>query len=77
MNSFSSSTFPFTITNNFCYLNDAKCHLNIFKILTQSVTRAVRMNANVNCYCIICIVQEFQMLSRVCYFMEWRDFSLT
>ena len=30
----------------------------IFKILTQSVTRAVRKNANVNCYFIICIVQE-------------------
>ena len=41
LNCFSSSTFTFTITNNFCYLNDPKCRLNIFKISTQSVTRAV------------------------------------
>ena len=46
MDCFSSST----ITDNFCHLNDA---LNIFKILTQSVTLAVRANANVNCYCIL------------------------
>ena len=59
LNCFSSSTFTFTITNNFCYLNDAKCSSNIFKISTQSVTRAVQKNANVNCYYIICIVQEF------------------
>ena len=31
----------------------------IFKISTQSVTRAVWKNANVNRYYIICIVQEF------------------
>ena len=37
---------------NFCHLNDVKCHSNIFKISTQSVTLAVRANANVNCYCI-------------------------
>ena len=48
-----------TITDNFCNLNVAKCRSNIFKISTQSVTLAVRANANVNCYYIICIVQEF------------------
>ena len=55
MDCFSSST----ITDNFCHVNDAKCRLNTFKISTQSVTLAVRANANVNCHCIICIVQEF------------------
>ena len=25
-------------TDNFCYLNDAKCHLNFFKVSTQSIT---------------------------------------
>ena len=57
MNCFSSST----ITDNFYYLNDAKCRLNIFKISVQSVARAVRANANANCYRIICthVVQEF------------------
>ena len=55
MDCFSSST----ITGNFCHLNDAKCCSNMFKISMQSVTLAVRANANVNCYCIICIVQEF------------------
>ena len=55
MDCFSSST----ITGNFCHLNDAKCCSNMFKISTQSVTLAVQANANVNCYCIICIVQEF------------------
>ena len=59
LNCFSSSTFTFTITNNFCYLNDPKCRSNIFKISTQSVTRTVWKNANVNRYYIICIVQEF------------------
>ena len=46
MDCFSSST----ITDNFCYLNDAKCCSNIFKIWTQSVTLALRANANVNCF---------------------------
>ena len=35
----------------------------LFKISTQSVTRAVRANANVNCYCIIWIVHKFLQLS--------------
>ena len=55
MDCFSSST----ITDNFCHLNVAKWRSNSFKISMQSVTLAVRANANINCYCIICIVQEF------------------
>ena len=42
-----------------------------FKILTQSVTIAVRANTNVNCYCIICIVQEF--LTRI---KRWVEFVI-
>ena len=64
MDCFSSST----ITDNFSHLNVAKCHSNIFKISTQSVTLTVRANANVNCYCIICIVQEF--LARIKCWVE-------
>ena len=64
MDCFSSST----ITDNFSHLNVAKCHWNIFKISTQSVTLTVRANANVNCYCIICIVQEF--LARIKCWVE-------
>ena len=67
MDCFSSST----ITDNFCHLNDAKCRSNIFKISMQSVTLAMQVNANVNCYCIICIVQEF--LARI---ERWVEFVI-
>ena len=49
------------ITDNFCYLSDVKCRSNILEMsmLINGVTRAVRVYANVNCYCItvkvICI----------------------
>ena len=46
-----------------------KCRLNIFKISKQSVTQAVPVNANVNCYCIIWIVQEF--LARIKHWVEF------
>ena len=42
----------------------------------QSVTQAMRKNANITCYCIIWIVQEFlreadaEYSETVCYFME-------
>ena len=44
-----------------------------FKISTQSATRAVRANVNVNCSCIICIhvVQEF--LTRI---KRWVEFVI-
>ena len=58
-----------TITDNFRYLNDAKCRPNIFKISTQNVTQAVPVNANVNCYCIIWIVQKF--LARIKHWVEF------
>ena len=38
-------------------------------------TQAVQAYANVNCYCIICIVQEFlARINWVCYFMEEKVF---
>ena len=68
------------------YLNDAKCRLNISKVLTQSITWAVRTNANfrervVNCYCYYYlhssgIFFKNQTLSRVCYFIEYKDFPV-
>ena len=76
MDCFSSST----ITDNVCYLNDEKCH-NIIRTFLRYRCKVspepVRASANVNCYCIICIVQEFlasQTLSRVCYFIEKKYF---
>ena len=46
---------------------------HFFKISTQSATRAVRANVNVNCSCIICIhvVQEF--LTRI---KRWVEFVI-
>ena len=74
---------------NFCYLNDAKCRSNIFKVSTQSINRAVRTNANFLKSCHTESARELstatgnsagisrknQMLSRVCYFIECKDFS--
>ena len=41
----------------------------LFKISMQSVTWAVQAKANVNCYCIICIVQKF--LARIKCWIEF------
>ena len=77
MNYFSSST----ITDNFCYLNDAKCCSNIFKMLMliNSVTRAVRAYANVICYCITvkvsCIIFSWWYnLHNICVICIVRNF---
>ena len=74
---------------NFCYLNDAKCCSNTFKVSTQSITQAVRTNANflkschresarvVNGHCLYSsgISRQNQTLSRVFNFIECKDFS--
>ena len=69
MDCFSSSN----ITDNFCHINDAKCHSNIFKISTQCYPSRAS-----ECECKLLlnnlhssgISRKNQMLSRVCYFIE-------
>ena len=51
--------FVYTSFLLFCYLNDAKCHLNFFKVSTQSITQAVRMNANFLKSCQLQLFLEF------------------
>ena len=64
-------------TDDFCYFNDAKYRSNIsINVSTQSIIRAVRINANFlkSCqlllYLEFCIVQEF--LARI---KHWVDFT--
>ena len=69
MDCFSSSN----ITDNFCHINDAKCHSNIFKILTQChPSRASECKCKLLLYNLHSsgISRKNQMLSRVCYFIE-------
>ena len=69
MDCFSSST----ITDNFCYFNDAKCRSNIFKISTQchpsraSECKCKLLLYNLHSSGISC---KNQTLSRVCYVIE-------
>ena len=73
MDCFSSSN----ITDNFCHFNDAKCRSNIFKISMQCHPSCAS-----ECKCKLLlynfhssgISRKNQMLSRVCYFIEQRDF---
>ena len=83
-NGFNSTKFNYW-TGSFCFLNDAKCCSNKLKVSTQNITQSVRTNANflkscperfVNCYLHSSgISHKNQTLSRICYFIENKDFS--